>query len=86
LEIFQYDQVLEAVECAANRPGFAHIAFAVEDVRAVRDAVIGAGGGELGKLVTHEVQGVGLITFAYLKDPEGNLIEVQSVSSDSEAP
>jgi predicted enzyme related to lactoylglutathione lyase len=85
LEIFEYDRELDGLESAANRPGFAHIAFAVADVHTVRDKVIAAGGGELGKLVTHEVAGVGWITFAYLKDPEGNLIEVQSVSSDGEA-
>ncbi len=77
LEIFQYDQVLDGVEPAANRPGFAHIAFAVDDVHAIRAAVLAGGGGELGKLVTHEVSGVGWITFVYLKDPEGNVIEVQ---------
>ena len=80
LEIFQYDRELAPSEAAANRLGFAHIAFAVDDVVAVRDAVLAAGGGELGKVVTHEVAGVGWITFAYLKDPEGNLIEVQSTS------
>jgi predicted enzyme related to lactoylglutathione lyase len=85
LEIFQYDREVAAAEPAANRPGFAHLAFAVEDVVAVRDAVLASGGGELGKVVTHEVAGVGLITFAYLKDPEGNLIEVQSVSSGGES-
>jgi predicted enzyme related to lactoylglutathione lyase len=84
LEIFQYDRELDGVDPAANRPGFAHIAFAVDDVHTVRDEVIAAGGGELGKLVTHEVEGVGWITFAYLKDPEGNLIEVQSVRPRNE--
>jgi predicted enzyme related to lactoylglutathione lyase len=79
LEVFEYDEELEGVDSAANRPGFAHIAFAVEDVHAVRAAVLDEGGGELGKLVSHEVAGVGWITFAYLMDPEGNLIEVQSV-------
>jgi catechol 2,3-dioxygenase-like lactoylglutathione lyase family enzyme len=81
LEVFQYDQHAEGNEAAANRPGFAHIAFAVDDVHAVRDAVIAAGGGELGRLVTHQVDGVGWITFSYLKDPEGNLIEVQNISA-----
>ena len=79
LEIFQYDRNLERVESGANSPGFAHIAFAVDDVAATRDAVVAAGGSELGELVSHEVAGVGWITFAYLKDPEGNLVEVQSV-------
>jgi predicted enzyme related to lactoylglutathione lyase len=30
-----------------------------------------------GKVVSVEVAGVGTITFAYLTDPEGNVIEVQ---------
>ena len=73
----------EAVLQLANRPGFAHIAFAVEDVQATRDAVIEAGGGELGKVVSHAVAGVGVIEFAYLRDPEGNLIEVQTVHDEA---
>lgn len=79
LEIFQYDRNLDRVRADANRPGFTHIAFSVDDVVATRDAVVAAGGGELGKVVSHEVAGVGWITFAYLKDPEGNLVEVQSI-------
>jgi len=59
LEIFQYDDVAPALEPLANRPGFGHIAFAVDDVAGVRDEVLNAGGGELGELVTHDVAGVG---------------------------
>ena len=77
LEIFQYNHTKERPQTAANRPGFAHIAFAVDDVEAARAAVLAAGGGELGKLVTVEIAGAGRITLIYMTDPEGNIIELQ---------
>lgn len=77
LEIFQYNRQEERLETAINRPGFAHIAFAVDDVEAARDAVIAAGGGTIGKVVSLEIPGAGRITFAYVTDPEGNIIELQ---------
>ena len=78
LEIFEYNQQRERPETAVNRPGFAHIAFAVDDVKAARDAVIAAGGGTIGKVVSLEVLGAGTVTFVYLTDPEGNVIELQN--------
>jgi catechol 2,3-dioxygenase-like lactoylglutathione lyase family enzyme len=77
LEVFQYDPAEEGLPPMANRPGFGHVAFAVDDVEATRQALLAAGGGELGKVVSVEVTGAGAITFAYLTDPEGNIIEVQ---------
>ena len=77
LEIFQYNRLKEQQETAANRPGFAHIAFAVEDVSAARAAVIAAGGGTVGDIVSADIAGAGNITFAYVTDPEGNIVELQ---------
>ena len=77
LEIFEYDRAPERPGTAVNRPGFAHIAFAVQDVEATREAVIAAGGSAAGETVSREIAGSGTITFAYLADPEGNIIEVQ---------
>jgi catechol 2,3-dioxygenase-like lactoylglutathione lyase family enzyme len=77
LELFQYEPAEKELPAAANRPGLGHIAFAVDDVESTRDAVLAAGGDELGKVVSVEVTGAGKITFAYLTDPEGNIIEVQ---------
>jgi predicted enzyme related to lactoylglutathione lyase len=79
LEVFQYDTVEERAETSVNRPGYAHIAFAVENVEETRQAVLAAGGGEVGRVVSHDVAGVGTITFAYLTDPEGNIVEVQAL-------
>jgi len=77
LEIFQYDRQTNQSKPAVNRPGFAHIAFAVDDVAAARAAVLAAGGGVVGDLVAVEIPGAGQITFAYVTDPEGNVIELQ---------
>lgn len=77
LEVLEYDHEEERPETAANRPGFAHIAFAVDDVGRARDAVIAAGGGTVGEMVSLEIPGAGSITFAYVTDPEGNILELQ---------
>ena len=77
LEIFQYNQQEKGTDSAVNRPGFRHIAFVVDDVAAARDAVVAAGGGTVGDLVTADITGAGKITFVYVTDPEGNIIELQ---------
>jgi predicted enzyme related to lactoylglutathione lyase len=77
LEIFEYNHQEERAETAVNRPGFAHIAFAVEDVERARQAVLAAGGGEIGQVVSLDIPGAGRVTFVYLTDPEGNIIELQ---------
>lgn len=78
LEIFQYNKAEKRPGTAINRPGLAHLAFEVDDVEAARDAVLAAGGGCVGDLVTTDIPGAGTITLVYLTDPEGNIIELQS--------
>jgi len=80
LEIFSYDELVERGTPAANQCGFAHIAFAVEDVDQALQAVIAAGGGAVGKVASTEVAGVGLLRVAYARDPEGNIVELQNWS------
>jgi glyoxylase I family protein len=77
LEIFSYSQMEEKGEAAANRKGLGHLAFGVDDVQATIKAVVANGGSMLGKVVTRQIRGAGNITFAYVTDPEGNIIEVQ---------
>jgi predicted enzyme related to lactoylglutathione lyase len=77
LEIFQYNKAQSRPETAINRPGFAHIAFGVDDVEAARDEVLAAGGSCVGELVTVDITDAGKITFIYMTDPEGNIIELQ---------
>jgi predicted enzyme related to lactoylglutathione lyase len=77
LEIFQYTPAQKRQGAGINQPGFGHIAFAVDDVEAARDAVLAAGGRTIGEVVTRQIAGAGRITFAYVADPEGNGIELQ---------
>ncbi len=80
LEVIQYNQQKQRQATAANRPGFGHIAFAVDDVDAAQDAVIAAGGGRVGDIVSVDIPGRGKLTEAYVTDPEGNIIELQKWS------
>ena len=85
LEVFQYDEETEAEAPAPNRPGYGHIAFAVEDVEAVKEAVLAMGGGSVGEVVKVDIPGAGTLEFAYMRDPEGNVIEIQRPASTPSA-
>ena len=78
LEIFQYGSMPEHPDLTPNTPGFTHIAFAVDDVAAAAQAVFDHGGSAIGSVAMREVPGVGLLTFQYVADPEGNIIEIQN--------
>lgn len=77
LEVFQYSSLLEQLPPAANRPGFGHVAFEVADVPAAVETVLAHGGTLIGEVVRRSINGVGAITFAYARDPEDNVIELQ---------
>ena len=78
LEIFQYDEMFDKAEpIMANRQGFGHIAFHVDDVESILQKIISAGGSELGQIMKKEFK-TGTLTFTYATDPEGNIIELQN--------
>ena len=72
----------EASAPPANRVGFGHIAFAVDDVAGTRDAVLAAGGSQVGTIESVAIEGAGTITWTYVRDPEGNIIELQRRDPD----
>ena len=78
LEIFTYSPSAEAVPPAVNRPGFGHIAFAVASVPDARAEVLAAGGRPVGEIVTMTTKAGGVVTWCYVNDPEGNVIELQA--------
>ena len=78
LEIFSYDACPDHPDANPDTPGFAHIAFLVDDVASLSQAVLDAGGSAVGELASRDVPGVGRLVFRYLRDPEGNIIELQS--------
>jgi catechol 2,3-dioxygenase-like lactoylglutathione lyase family enzyme len=77
LEIFEYEPAGTGLPVAVNRPGLGHLAFAVDDVEAACQAVLQAGGRLVGRIVSLDVPAAGAVTFAYLTDPEGNVLELQ---------
>ncbi len=80
LEIFNYNILREKADVAVNRPGFGHIAFVVDDVVSAREAVLAAGGQPVGEVVTLTTATGAKVTWVYVTDPEGNVIELQSWS------
>jgi predicted enzyme related to lactoylglutathione lyase len=81
LEIYQYARSEpRPPRPAANRLGLGHIAFAVDDVETARTAVLGSGGGAVGDVVTLITADGRRVTWCYVTDPEGNIVELQSWS------
>jgi len=78
LEVFNYNILKDHPQTAVNRPGFGHIAFQVEDVEAARAEVLANGGQSVGEIVTLQVSVGTEVTWCYVTDPEGNVIELQS--------
>jgi len=78
LEIYTYEHGPQPLPTAANRPGWGHIAFAVDDVAAGRQAVLAAGGSAVGDVVTLETADGRSVTWCYVTDPEGNIVELQA--------
>ena len=81
LEIYEYDPSLDAMPTAANRPGFGHIALVVPDVPTARGIVLAEGGGVVGEVVTLRTADGRRVTWTYVADPEGNIVELQSWSA-----
>ncbi len=78
LEIFTYRKMNECSSIMANCKGITHIAFEVSDVDQTLEEAIENGGQPLGKVTEKSVDGVGELKFVYFRDPEGNIIEIQS--------
>lgn len=77
LEIFQYSILDENERLKINSPGFAHLAFAVDNVELKVKEIIHFGGKPVGELTIKEIDNVGRLIFQYVEDPEGNILEIQ---------
>ena len=78
LEIFSYDEFIDTIPMMANQIGFTHIAFEVDSVDEILEKVLKYGGTMLGEVIENRIEGVGILKFTYLRDIEGNIIEIQS--------
>lgn len=80
LEIIQYSKAAEdSAPPAANRAGLRHLAFEAgnpEELNGLYDRIMEIGGGKLGEISEREIEGLGTVTFVYMTDPEGNIIEL----------
>ena len=81
LEIYEYSTSPDVPLPAANTPGWAHIAFVVPDVVVARSTFIAEGGTPLGDVVVATVADGRQVTWVYVRDPEGNIVELQSWSA-----
>ena len=81
IEIYEYAEGPAAEPTAANRPGWRHIAFDVDDVRAARETFIAEGGTAVGTVVEAVLADGRGITWTYCADPEGNLVELRAWTS-----
>ncbi len=78
LEMFQYTETLDIEKSPkANSKGIGHLAFSVANVQEVVNQALQNGGNKLGELVSQEFKS-GTLTYAYVTDSEGNIIEVQN--------
>ena len=80
LEIFQYSELDERPPHAANSTGFGHIAFVVDDVADMVARVLARGGSVVGEPIEIAIAGAGTLLWQYVRDPEGNIIELQTWS------
>lgn len=78
LEIYSYSFVSDGSSPAVNCPGLAHLAFKVDNVDDARERVLSAGGSSVGDVVTVTTAAGVRITWCYVTDPEGNVVELQS--------
>lgn len=75
LELFQYAQTQDRPSSRTNEPGYNHNSRDVSDIAATTEAVLAAGGSRLGEIADLEDEN-GIVTFVYMRDPEGNIVEL----------
>lgn len=78
LEIFTYKELQVLEPAMANTTGFAHIAFEVDDVEQTLNLALQKGGKLLGQITEKMIEGIGYLKLVYFRDPEGNIVEIQS--------
>jgi predicted enzyme related to lactoylglutathione lyase len=85
LEIFSYNEANTDNPKSLNGAGLSHLAFEVDDVAETLNKVVANGGSPIGEIVSKEYSGIGIATFVYCRDIEGNIIELQSWEKRSHA-
>jgi catechol 2,3-dioxygenase-like lactoylglutathione lyase family enzyme len=76
LEVYAYDAPAPGPALTVNRPGFAHLAFGVDDV-AARAAFLAAARNAVGEAVTSRTSDGRDVAWGGRRDPAGNVVELQ---------
>lgn len=76
LEILEYTPTLNRGRPEVNAPGFDHLAFVVNDLNRVLRDVLRCGGAMQGE-VTNFGSAEAPVLIVYVRDPEGNLLELE---------
>ncbi|SLN12225.1 Glyoxalase-like domain protein [Falsiruegeria litorea R37] len=76
LELFEFAAYEDRPAGSANSAGYAHVAFEVEDLQAAHEGILQAGGSALGE-VTNLGSDETPYFAVYMRDPEGNIIELE---------
>ena len=79
LEIFTYTELGENKKPVPNRLGYGHLAFRVHSVPVAREQIMAAGGSAVGEVVRVTTATGVHVTWCYVTDPEGNILELQSI-------
>jgi glyoxylase I family protein len=78
LEVLAYRPPAPRDERPPHAPGFGHVAFEVDDLDAMRARVVELGGSIVGEVVTVPYPAGDTLSWCYVRDPEGNVVELQS--------
>ena len=83
LEIFEYNHTYpQEKHPQINKQGYGHITFHVDNVEEILKKVQSHGGEKYGELVEKEIIGLGTLKVIYVKDIEGNIVEIQNWKKD----
>lgn len=76
LEVHQHKVTHDRKRPRVNEPGFGHLSFETEDLRAALSAIIEAGGSTVGEITNFGSMEEPFL-IAYARDPEGNILELE---------
>ncbi len=77
IEIISYDQTsFRRHDIIPNLQGATSLVFHVDSVNNILQKALVHGGQQAGTTVTETIDNLGKLTVAYIRDPEGNIVEV----------
>lgn len=76
LEIHEHKILHDRGQPRVNEPGFGHLSFQMDDIRAVLSEIVQAGGSQIGEITNFGTKDRPYL-IAYARDPEGNILELE---------